>query len=123
METLIITIHIIACIALVILVLLQSGKEGMGVIFGGGGSSLFGSTGAGGLLSRLTAGAAVIFFCTSLTFTYMSARKHTVRKASIVLDAPVTEQPVAPPVEANKMPEENHQNSGKNSENAGQPAQ
>ncbi|NLV98000.1 MAG: preprotein translocase subunit SecG, partial [Desulfovibrionales bacterium] len=40
--SLIITIHIIACITLVVLVLLQSGKEGMGVIFGGGGGSLFG---------------------------------------------------------------------------------
>ncbi|MFW5722382.1 MAG: preprotein translocase subunit SecG, partial [Desulfohalobiaceae bacterium] len=31
MAPLIITIHVIACIALVLLVLLQSGKEGMGV--------------------------------------------------------------------------------------------
>ena len=124
MQTFIITIHIIACIVLVILVLLQSGKEGMGVIFGGGGSSLFGSSGAGGLLSKLTAGAAVVFFCTSLTFTYMSAKKHTARKPSVILDAPVTEQPVAPPpVEANKIPEANGQNSNKNSKNSGQPAQ
>ena len=123
MQTFIITIHIIACIALVVLVLLQSGKEGMGVIFGGGGSSLFGSSGAGGLLSKLTAGAAVIFFCTSLTFTYMSAKKHMARRPSVVLDAPVTEQPVAPqPVEANKIPEANGQNLDKNSENAGQSA-
>jgi preprotein translocase subunit SecG len=119
LQTLIITIHIIACIALVILVLLQSGKEGMGVIFGGGGGSLFGSSGAGGLLSKLTAGAAVVFFCTSLTFTYMSAKKHTARKASIVLDAPITEEP-AVPAETNKVPVENEQNSGKNT---GQSAQ
>lgn len=95
MESLIITIHIIACIALVILVLLQSGKEGMGVIFGGGSSSVFGSSGAGGLLAKLTAGAAIIFFITSLTFTYMSARKHVQTTSSIVLDNPV-EAPALP---------------------------
>ena len=29
-------LHIVVCVLLVILILLQSGKEGMGVIFGGG---------------------------------------------------------------------------------------
>ncbi|MFP4084847.1 MAG: preprotein translocase subunit SecG [Desulfonatronovibrio sp.] len=86
MQTLIITIHIISCISLVILVLLQSGQQGMGVIFGGGGGSLFGSSGAGGLLSKLTVGVAVVFFCTSLTFTYMSAKKHSTQPSSIILD-------------------------------------
>ncbi len=86
MQTLIVSIHIISCIALVILVLLQSGQQGMGVIFGGGGGSLFGSSGAGGLLSKLTVGVAAVFFCTSLTFTYMSTKKHTAPSSSIILD-------------------------------------
>ena len=90
MQTLVITIHIIACIALVVLVLLQSGKEGMGVIFGGGGESLFGGGGAGGLLTKLTAGVAAVFLCTSLTFTYISAKKNAVEQESIVLDAPAS---------------------------------
>ena len=48
MQTAILTLHVIVCIILVVLVLLQSGREGMGVIFGGGGnSSVFGSAGAG----------------------------------------------------------------------------
>lgn len=97
MNSLIITIHIIACITLIILVLLQSGKEGMGVIFGGGGGSLFGSTGAGGLLGKLTAGAATIFFVTSIVFTYVSTQQHTTPKESIVLDMPVTQAPPAAP--------------------------
>ncbi len=104
MNSLIITIHIIACVTLVVLVLLQSGKEGMGVIFGGGGGSLFGSTGAGGLLSKLTAGAATVFFVTSMVFTYTSTQKHAIPKESIVLDMPVTqsqEAPVAIPAEEN----------------------
>lgn len=48
MQTIILTLHVIVCIVLIVLVLLQAGREGMGVIFGGGGnSSVFGSTGAG----------------------------------------------------------------------------
>lgn len=107
MNALIITIHVIACITLVILVLLQSGKEGMGVIFGGGGGTLFGSTGAGGLLSKLTAGAGTVFFITTMVFTYASTDKHVSTKESIVLDMPVSEvpavtapAPVAPEVPA-----------------------
>lgn len=102
--SLIITIHIIACITLVILVLLQSGKEGMGVIFGGGGSSLFGATGAGTLLSKLTAGAATIFFVTSMIFTYISTQKHVGPQESIVLDMPIAPSTEAAPV--TQAPEE-----------------
>ncbi|NCC24094.1 MAG: preprotein translocase subunit SecG [Deltaproteobacteria bacterium] len=96
MNALVVTIHIIACIALVILVLLQSGKEGMGVIFGGGSSSLFGSSGAGGILAKLTAGAAALFFLTSLSFTYLSTQRHVAQQESIVLDAPAPLAPAAP---------------------------
>ncbi len=86
MNTLVLTIHVIACISLVLLVLLQSGHEGMGVIFGGSSSTFFGSTGAGGLLSKLTITMAVIFFVTSLTFTYIDAQKHTKPPESVILE-------------------------------------
>ena len=48
MESLILSLHVVVCVVLIVLVLLQSGKEGMGVIFGGGNASVFGSSGAGG---------------------------------------------------------------------------
>ena len=72
MQALVITIHVITCIVLIGLVLLQSGKEDMGVIFGGGSSSVFGSSGAGGLLVKITAVLAGIFLITSLTYNYIS---------------------------------------------------
>lgn len=72
MQALVITIHVIACIVLIVLVLLQSGKEDMGVIFGGGSGSVFGSSGAGGLLVKITAVLAGIFLITSLTYNYIS---------------------------------------------------
>lgn len=86
MTTLIIAVHIVACIALIILVLLQSGKEGMGVIFGGGSQSVFGSTGAGGLLVKLTTLFGTIFLITSLTFNVVSG-SHKGQSKSIMMDA------------------------------------
>ena len=75
MQTLILTLHIIVCVLLVILVLLQAGKEGMGVIFGGGNSSVFGSGGAGGILAKLTALMAVIFVITSISYTLVTSSR------------------------------------------------
>ena len=72
MQTLVLTIHILTCVFLVLFVLLQSGQEGMGVIFGGGSGSVFGSTGAGGLLVRITGVLAAIFLVTSLTYNVLT---------------------------------------------------
>lgn len=72
MNILILSLHLIVCILLVIIVLLQSGKEGMGVIFGGGNTSVFGSSGAGGLLTKLTAFLAIIFVITSLSYNIIT---------------------------------------------------
>lgn len=72
MQHLVLTIHILTCVFLVVFVLLQSGQEGMGVIFGGGSSSVFGSTGAGGLLIRITAVLAAIFLVTSLAYNVLT---------------------------------------------------
>ncbi len=68
------------------LVLLQSGKEGMGVIFGGGSQSVFGSTGAGGLLVKLTALFGAIFLITSLAFNVFSG-SHRRQGKSIMMDS------------------------------------
>ena len=89
----ILTLHIVVCVVLVILVLLQSGKEGMGVIFGGGSSSLFGSTGAGGILVKLTTFVAVIFLATSLGYNMLTSVKHS--KESTIIDISV-DDPSAP---------------------------
>jgi preprotein translocase subunit SecG len=74
-QTLILTLHIIVCVLLVILILLQAGKEGMGVIFGGGNASVFGSAGAGGILAKLTTLMAVVFVVTSLSYTYVTSSR------------------------------------------------
>lgn len=96
MQALILTIHIIACVALITLVLLQSGKEGMGVIFGGGSDTMFGGTGAGSFLSRLTAWVGAIFLMTSLGYSVVSMERTD--SGSRILDVDV--QAPAPEREA-----------------------
>jgi len=97
MSALIIIIHVIVCVALILIVLLQTGKgSDMGAAFGGGGSqTLFGSTGASTFLSKATTVAAVIFMITCFTLAYISSQKNT---SSLMLEseAPIEEKaPVA----------------------------
>ncbi len=84
-------IHVIACLFLIGVVLLQQGKGAdMGAVFGGGSSTIFGSSGAGNFLTRLTTGMAVVFMLTSLTLTYSTSR----RLSSTVFDtAPMAAPP------------------------------
>lgn len=89
MQSLILTLYLIVCFLLIILILLQSGKEGMGVIFGGGNSSVFGSAGAGGILAKLTTLMAIIFIITALAYTYVSSSRPAAE--SVILDVRIEE--------------------------------
>lgn len=77
MSILLVIVHVIVCLALILIVLLQTGKGAdMGAAFGGGASqTLFGTTGASTFLSKATTAAAVIFMLTSLTLAYMSGTR------------------------------------------------
>lgn len=97
MYTVITIIHVMACIFLVLVVLLQTGKGAeMGAVFGGSSSTVFGSSGAGTFLSRLTTATAVIFMLTSLCLTYFSARRNS---ATVFDSAPISAPPAAAPEE------------------------
>src|SRR5690348_10785678 len=68
-------IHVLACLFLIVVVLLQTGKGAdMGAVFGGGSQTLFGSGGAGNLLTKLTTGTAIAFMITSLILSYAHNR-------------------------------------------------
>ena len=77
MNTIINAIHIIAALSLILTVLLQAGKgAAMGSGLGGGSSqSMFGSSGAGNFLTKLTTGIAILFMITSLTLAVFSTQK------------------------------------------------
>lgn len=65
-------IHVIVCIFLVIIVLLQPGRAGgMGAAFGGSSQTVFGARGAGTLLARITAISAAVFMITSMALAYI----------------------------------------------------
>jgi len=107
--TLLVLVHIFSCVFLVIVVLLQQGKGAdVGAVFGGSSQTLFGSSGAGNFLTKLTSAVAAVFMLTSLTLTYGVARQST---KSIFDEAPAT----APaPVERTPAPQ-----SGASTENQG----
>jgi preprotein translocase subunit SecG len=81
MVTLLTIIHITVCLFLILVVLLQAGKGGgMGIAFGGAGSqTVFGSSGAGNFLTRLTSITATIFLLTSLALAHYSSRQDSKR--------------------------------------------
>lgn len=67
-------IHILVCLILMFVVLLQQGKGGgMGAAFGGATTQVFGGRGAGNLLTRATAICAGIFMLTSVGLAYHSS--------------------------------------------------
>ncbi len=100
MITLITITHIIVCVFLVGIVLLQHGKGAdMGASFGGGSSqTVFGSDGPLPLLNKVTTGGAIIFMLTSLILAYHSAH---LNKGSIMKT--VHTAPISTPA-ANKAP-------------------
>ena len=76
MNPFLVTLHIMACLVLVLVVLLQRGKGGdIGAALGGGSSNtVFGSRGAGNFLTKITTASAITFMVTSLTLSYLSTQ-------------------------------------------------
>jgi preprotein translocase subunit SecG len=69
-------LHVMICVGLIIVVLLQTGRgTGMASVFGGGGGgTLMGGKGFGGVLARATAALAILFMLTSITLSLMPKR-------------------------------------------------
>jgi preprotein translocase subunit SecG len=87
-------IHVIVCLFLIIVVLLQSGQAAdLAGAFGGMGSqTVFGPRGSTTVLSKATTWAAVTFMVTSLTLAIMSSKRAAGVTGS-VLDNRVTTTP------------------------------
>lgn len=93
MYTLVIVLHVLASLALILIVLLQTGRGAeMGAAFGGASQTLFGGSGGTTFMSKLTTVAAVLFMLTCLGLTYFSAAPD---KKSIMESVPV-EKPQGP---------------------------
>ena len=111
MLYLITTVHIIVCLFLIIVVLLQSGQSGdIAAAFGGMGSqTAFGTRTAATMLTKATTWAAVIFMFTSITLSiYAGKRSH--RIGSVLEGGQTTPTksvpaPTTPTVPANQQPQ------------------
>ena len=74
LQTLLSIIHVVVCVFLILVVLLQQGRGGgMGSAFGGATAQVFGGRGAGNFLTRLTGICAAIFMLTSIGLAYLSS--------------------------------------------------
>jgi len=107
MYAITVVFHVLACMALILIVLLQTGKGAeMGAAFGGASQTLFGGSGGTTFLSKLTTGAAVAFMITCLGLTYLSAGPRT---KSIMEDVPIEKSqapllPDAQPIQPGAQP-------------------
>jgi preprotein translocase subunit SecG len=93
MYTIILAIHVLICLVLTVVVLVQQGKGAdIGAVFGGSSQTVFGASGAGNVLTRVTGVLAVCFFCTSMYLAYNSTRRVT----SSVFSGSTTSAPTVP---------------------------
>lgn len=86
MEIFVSIVHVIVCLVLILVVLLQSGKGAdLASAFGGGSSqTTFGPRGAATFLSKATTIAAILFMLTSMTLYFYGSRP----PSSVIQDTP-----------------------------------
>ncbi|MET0282958.1 MAG: preprotein translocase subunit SecG [Polyangiales bacterium] len=120
MYTFLSILYVLVCLFLILVVLLQPGRGGVGGAFGGGTSqTVFGGSGAGNFLTRLTSISAALFMILSATLAYMSsssdksleaatqaAKAKAAQKAAKVVDAGVAPAPSNEPEQLEMAPSE-----------------
>ncbi|MDE3195324.1 MAG: preprotein translocase subunit SecG [Acidobacteriota bacterium] len=104
MGILLVVLHVIVCLFLIVVVLLQSGKAAdLAGAFGGMGSqTAFGPRGSATLLSKATTVSAIIFMITSISLSIVATRSAGVsnlpdlKRKPVQSSAPAAPQPAAP---------------------------
>lgn len=95
MTVLIIIVHVLVCLIMIGVILLQAGKGAeIGAAFGGSSQTIFGSRGATTFLSKMTIAAATLFMLTSLSLSVLSKGRSVA--SSIVDSLPPTATTPAP---------------------------
>jgi preprotein translocase subunit SecG len=89
-------VHVLLCVFMIFVILLQPGKDaGMGAALGGGAAtSAFGGRGAVTILSKVTAVCAGLFFLTSLGLSFVGVRGSVT--SSVTSKAAAKPAPAAP---------------------------
>jgi len=107
MYILVTVVHVVVCVFLIIVVLLQSGKAAdLAGAFGGMGSqTAFGPRGSATLLSKATTISAIVFMCTSLTLSILASRNNGGAGTVLERSAPAKQSaPVPVPPAAKQQP-------------------
>lgn len=101
----VLSIHVVACVLVILVVLLQSGKgAGFSGIFGGGGSdAVFSAPSGSQFIRKVTTGFAISFFVTSLLLTYLGSRRG-VRSVTRQFSIPASTETTAPAATAPTAP-------------------
>jgi len=101
MYALLMALHLIVCLCLVAVILVQSGKGGglAGGAFGGATQTVFGGRGATDFITRATIVLGVLFFVTSLSLALITTRGN-VGGRSVVSEAAKRAAGAAPPAGA-----------------------
>jgi preprotein translocase subunit SecG len=90
MVSIVVSIHVIVCVAMCIIILLQQGKGAeVGAVFGGSSQTVFGASGAGNALTKATWALAAIFFASSIFLALASSRRVT----GSIFDRPFSSAP------------------------------
>lgn len=106
MQILVTIVHVTVCIVLILVVLLQAGKgANMGAVFGGSSQTIFGSSGPGTFLGKMTTIVAIVFMLTSFSLSYTASRKASslmegAARPAAQKTAPAPEVPPAPAQQA-----------------------
>jgi preprotein translocase subunit SecG len=97
----VIFLHVIVCLFLIGVVLLQQGRSAdLAGAFGGQGSqTAFGPRAAANVLTRLTTWSAIVFMCTSITLTVLYVRSGTSSHSVLEGSKPA---PVSAPAKSGK---------------------
>jgi len=92
---LVVTIHVLVCLMIIAVVLLQAGKGAdIGSAFGGSGSqAVFGSMGTPTLLGKVTAGVAIAFMLTSFWLASHGGKRGTSIMPATESSAPAPSAP------------------------------
>ncbi len=81
MYSLLLIIHVIGCLLLIGIVLMQTGKGGLGSALGGESEQFFGGRGAAPFMTRATTILAALFMLTSLSLSVVSGRQTRAKSA------------------------------------------
>ncbi|RME20156.1 MAG: preprotein translocase subunit SecG [Deltaproteobacteria bacterium] len=75
MQLFVTILHVFLCLALILIILLQPGKEGAAAFGGGGGNQMYGPRGQGHVLGKVTTLVAGLFMFTSITLAWYSSER------------------------------------------------